>query len=576
MIHSLSVVTLVLISSIFSQNLYPLNFQEVGAENISIIAQENSQFIYSDSFFSIPREKFLKISEIRDAFLIKPSTSDDTLEIRMQRNPNAYSHSLVEMRDPKAKDLDGCQRIFLRMFLHPNKTASLDNLAAPSFSGRETIEIVKKLKELTNSSVVFFVDGSTQLPCNSTCMEYPLISLRPMSILKTGQSWYEKQGASSNAQILRDFFALHLEEEYLAALEEDQAFEVETPWDYDKFKRYYFAVMEMGWITPEAYNSAKTFLHTISIAEMQQTFQGVIKHPEIREAQDILESGLKLILDRGFNPKTIGEVLTLLEKFNQSTAHVEDPVHKIYHNFRDIFVSHRNSLFLSIALNTIRQRDISPMAVATMTQVLGEIPLLNLSQDESHKSQSAISYDLLLGSVEDKKSLHNLYDHYLTKRRDDVLEDRKSIAGTKVIANSTVIQQITGREYNSNRGIDNYIDALDPALEWFGSLTISDFKKITPGFFEHHQHELPNALTELSEDLTIKQFLIQLRHLTSKEKTQRFMEKMIFCLKKPFSNAAVSLIAKYQEKPEDFSPREVYVLWVIAKLIVDQYSIFGL
>jgi len=313
----------------------------------------------------------------------------------MQKNPNAYSHSLIEVRDPKAKDLDACQRIFLRMFLHSNNTASLDNLAAPSFSGRETIEIVKKLKELTKSSVVFFVDGSTQLPYNSTCTEYPLISLRPMSILKTGQSWYEKQGASSNAQILRDFFALHLEEEYLAALEEDHAFEVETPWDYDKFKKYYFAVMEMGWITPEAYNSAKTFLHTISIGEMQQTLQSLIKHPEIREAQDILENGLKLISDRGFKPKTLGEVLTHLEKFNQSITHTEDPVHKIYHNFRDIFVSHRNSLFLSLALNTIKQRDISPMAVATMTQVLGEIPILNVSQDESHKSQSSISYDLL-------------------------------------------------------------------------------------------------------------------------------------------------------------------------------------
>jgi hypothetical protein len=27
----------------------------------------------------------------------------------------------------------------------------------------------------------------------------------------------------------------------------------------------------------------------------------------------------------------------------------------------------------------------------------------------------------------------SIYDHYLTKRRDDVLEDRASIAGTKVI-----------------------------------------------------------------------------------------------------------------------------------------------
>jgi len=88
-------------------------------------------------------------------------------------------------------------------------------------------------------------------------------------------------------------------------------------------------------------------------------------------------------------------------------------------------------------------------------------------------------------------------------------------------------------------------------------------------------HDLPDALKELSKDLSIKAFLVQLNILTSKEKTERFIEKMLFCLKQPFSNAVVSLIRKHQEKADNCTPADLYLLWVIAKLAVDQYSIFA-
>jgi hypothetical protein len=155
-------------------------------------------------------------------------------------------------------------------------------------------------------------------------------------------------------------------------------------------------------------------------------------------------------------------------------------------------------------------------------------------------------------------------------------EEATSIPSAKVKACSTAVQIIKWRQYNNDRGIDNYMDALVPALNWLGSLTVADFQHINPGFFEHHQHKLPASLRELSEDLTIKQFLVQLEQKTSKDNVQEFMQEMLLCLKKPFSDASVNLIKKYQKKRKELSPREVYVIWMIAKLTVDQYSIFGL
>lgn len=573
------VVPMVLISFILLPNFQPLQSQEASttSEALMLTHENREQLTYSDDFFPISRKAFLNISNLQNLFLRELSSSNDNLEIRIQQNPNTYSYSQIDVRDPKAADLEASQRIFLRMFLHNNHTATLENLAAPSFSGKESIDIINKLKELTHSSIVFFVDGSVQLPCNSNCTQYALTPLRSMSILKTGQSWYEKQGASTNAKILHQFYELHLEQEYLAALEEDRASGIETSWDLNKFKKYYFANIEMSSVSPEAYNIAKNFLHKISIKEIQMAFQGFIQHTKAKEAQEVLENALKLISIRGFNPKTLGEAFNYLEKLNYSKTNADDPIHQLFHDFQDIFVSHRHSLFLSFPLNKGETRDLSPITVATMTQILGEIPILNVSLNNGlHSSQSSIAYNLLLGSIENKKILHDLYEHYLTNRIDDVLEDHLSIAGTKVIANSTEIQRRKWREYNSERGIDNYVDALLPALEWLGSLTLSDFKQINPGFFEHHQHELPINLRNLPEDSTIKQLLIQLQVTTSQEKTQRFLENTIFCLKKPFSDAFLSMIERYQEKPENFRPDEVYRLWILAKLVVDQYSIFGL
>jgi hypothetical protein len=258
---------------------------------------------------------------------------------------------MIEIRDPKAKDLDRCHRVFLRMFLHPNKTASLDELAAPSFSGREAMQILWKLKNLTDSSAVFFVDGSTQLPCHSNCTENALTSLRPMQVLKLGQSWYEGQGASISPQILRDFFEPHLEEEYLRAFEQENAFGADSSWDYDKFRRHAFADIEMSFVAPEAYRRAKNFLHDLSITEMQEVFNSLQEHSKIQEAKNVLDQGLKLISKEGIIPKTIGDVLSHLEKLNRSCKEDSgDSIHKLLHAFRDIFVSHRNSLFLTLAL----------------------------------------------------------------------------------------------------------------------------------------------------------------------------------------------------------------------------------
>ncbi len=576
MLISRLVVAICLIGYVFSHNLHPLKSKFISTENASFSAKDNLQSIYSDDFFSVSRKTFFNISNINDLFLIEQENSNDTLEIRIQRNPNLYSHSVIEIKDPKAKDLDLSQRIFLRMFLHPNNTASLDNLAAPSFSGREAMEIVRKLKELTNSSIVFLIDESVQLPTNSNCTKCALTSLRQMSVLKSGQSWYEKQGAFSNPQIIYQFFELHLKEKYLAALDEDRTFGVETFWDYDKFQKYYFANIDMSSVSSEAYNKASSFLHKIPIEKIQQTFSELAEHPKAQENKVILDSALKLISPRSLDTKTLGEVIFCLEKVNNSNMSEDDPAHKIFHDFRDTFVSHRNSFFLPLGLSAIKKRDLSPIAIATMIQILGEIPILNVSQGEFHKSQSSIYYDLLFGNINDMKNLHNLYDNYLVKCSDGALEDCTSPVSAKIIANSTEIQRRMWREYNCDRGVDNYIDALLPALEWFGSLTISDFKQINPWFFEYNQHMLPTTLRELSEDLTIKQLFSKLVETTSKEKAQKFMENMILCSKKSFSDAIIKLIERYQSKPEDFSPREVYMLWVLSKLVVDQYSIFAL
>ena len=271
--------------------------------------------IRTDIFFSISRGLLLTITDIRDAFLPNSVSSFDDLLVRLQVNPDPYSHCEIEIRDPKAKDLEACSRVFLQFQLYPNKTAFLSELAAPSFSGRKTMQIVWKLKELTGSSYVIFGDGSTQLPCDSHCTEDAMTSLRSMQVMKSGMSWYEMQGASSCPfSTFHDYFNPHIEEAYAESLEEskkEHPFGSESPWDYDRFRYHALTSIENFFIAPEVYRSAKNFLYEFSVNTAKDIFEALNDHLRIQGAHEILDRAMILVDSKGQPRRTIGDIFRL-------------------------------------------------------------------------------------------------------------------------------------------------------------------------------------------------------------------------------------------------------------------------
>lgn len=560
----------------------------------------------SEVFFSGSSDFFSQV------FMRQALPHEKSLVFHLEENPSDYSHGLIEVRDPTARDLKRSNYVFLQFYLYPHKIAWLSQLAAPSFSGRQAMQLVWELKRITSCSHVFLGDGSTKTPCDLDCTEESMTSLKAMEVLKSGQSWYERQGGLSyDPQGYPNGFEDSIEKRYMEAFDDGGSFGTDSPWDFDRFRYHALAIIKNSLTTPEAYDSAKAFLHELPLQTLTEVFQSLADSSQIREAQQTLQAALGLIGSRETKiPQTQGDVLAALERIYHRGGEKKETAHEILHKFRDVFVSHRGSLFFHRALKQIpRDQSFSALNVARVTQILMGIPRLDVSkqikkleqdianekkvfirdinkkrlqffQDCSKRPHASTVSEFLGGNKRvSKDDLLILYENYLPKWAGSEIKHLKTKTSpyiSKILANSNAGQQIKWLSYCHERGIGNYLEALEPAVNWLGSLSLLELSQLVPNFFEHFQHRLPHALDELNLHMTFRDYFIKLEQITSKKIVQDFVETLIWSLNKTFSDSIVELLKNYKASPEKFSQQEVYEIWFLAKLAVDQQVLYTL
>ena len=144
--------------------------------------------LHGDLLFSSRCEAFQKM------FGREPYPHELGLFFRINHTPEEHSILEMDVIDPKASGLDRSDQVFLQLALEPDKVLWLNQLAAPSFSGKLVVNLVKEIKRAGGIEFSCLCDSSTRLPCSSDC-NGALSSLRSHKVLTHGKSWYESRGA---------------------------------------------------------------------------------------------------------------------------------------------------------------------------------------------------------------------------------------------------------------------------------------------------------------------------------------------------------------------------------------------
>jgi hypothetical protein len=130
--------------------------------------------------------------------LVRPDEhpSGDVVWIRVYR---PFGTCFLECVDPAAHDLERCGHTFVQLDKFQNSVGFLEELAAPSFSGRKAMTLIWNLMAIGRINEALLHDGSMLLPSSSQkaacCDTGAPTYLRPLGAFTDGKSWYEKQGA---------------------------------------------------------------------------------------------------------------------------------------------------------------------------------------------------------------------------------------------------------------------------------------------------------------------------------------------------------------------------------------------
>ena len=363
-------------------------------------------------------------------------------------------------------------------------------------------------------------------------------------------------------------------------------------------------------VSVEAYSVAKEFLFNVSVEKIVTSLSYLKPFYGAGLGLSLISESLELIKkETADEPTRLGDILLSLEAINRNKF--DEKSHRFLHLFRDFFTSHEASFFYSLAASQLGKSGevLSVMDIACLSRILKDIPYLDLDDridsfevelcyfmknepeqlEEIEALKKKISfyklyrrkgsflavYELLLYPKRHKETLRGIYDDYLPERAETVLsraEDDTYPYWVKVFSSSTKYQREDWQKYLIERGVQNYMDALEPAVEKFSSMSIAEFRDVIPNFVKHFQHKLPRNLDLVDQKMTLRDYLKELEVETSKYLVIEFVKTFVGSLERSFSASLEVLI----KNSESLSRDEFYKLWEMAKCVIDEKVFFTL
>jgi hypothetical protein len=383
-----------------------------------------------------------------------------------------------EIADPEANDLIKSNRVFCKIKQLPNRIAILEDLTAPSFTGKKAVSLIWNLMAIASIKNMIFVDGSTTLGC---CEEGALTSLHLTEVFLKGKSWYMSQGASS--KISKIAFKTLVEEaifgSYAKALTEGEIEDsrISPTIDYDRFSERMLAVWLPEFETSvEAYQKARRFLHHLPVTHLANCIsQLVTRYPSLQSLQAILQQADK-------ESTTMGTLFQIIRD-KDSREHQAD-THKLLHAYRDCFVSNKDSVFFQYIVDILTQNQVSSRCCSLAFLVLNHIcSSLQLLQVDTKEIMQIIQQ--LLKSPEAASQQAEKLGNLTKKCSAKFLEYLEDVSGRdppleKVFNHSTHISREKLVQYRMETGISNAFLAAQTAIQYLANIPFSSLEEICP------------------------------------------------------------------------------------------------
>lgn len=462
---------------------------------------------------------------------------------------------IYELVDPLALDLKKCDYVFSQIFGFQNHIGFLEELAAPSFSGKQAITVLLNIMALTEIQELLLGDGSIRLPC---CPNGPPAPLRLTEAFCRGKSWYEEQGATAkiSATALRFIFT----EE--GVLKENLDARLSKTKDLDRRSFEYYTLQCQEWQpSSQAYEQATHFLHTVQITSLTSCLSQLCsKYSQLEPFYEALRQGSF----RGSSSD--GSVAGLLvELMKTQSPHS----HKILHELLERCVANKDSIFFHF----IADKLCTSTCVDGVSLMLAFCVLGHFYQDVQKKVVAARSFvnEVLKAHDGEDNSLKEKVDQLHEKRLTlpaELLENPREISFVKVWSHATKVQLERYWSYTNNIGTKDEFLTLQKALQYLMQIPLQQLRVAYKDLAERIMQHFHLTETDCLTGITLKSVM------DSAATTGRdwIVDELMSGALKHLSRLLVQHFRSKQPIAED----QFYAIFMLCKYVVQSHEVFAI
>jgi hypothetical protein len=511
--------------------------------------------------------------------VLDPST---TVYLRIQPQSD---HVIYELVDPLASDLKRCDYLFSRIIGLQNCSGILEELAAPSFSGKQAIAVVRNVMALGNLDELQFADGAIRLPC---CPPGCLTSLRLAGAFCNGKSWYEEQGAVPKIST-KLFQWLALEDFYEATshqigedsaisetktsrpshyerlfLENDPDTRITKTKDLDRIAFEQCSRMQKEWQpSKKAYSKATHFLHEIQITEISDCLLRLSsKYSQLYPLYEALRESFHLGI---VSEKRLGTIISELMKTKESSSH------KLLHEVIERLIADKDSIFFQYIADTFEvSKDISDTSLMLAFCVLNTF---FHDLEGSLTKARPILYKLLKANDSKRLLLAKEIGPLREKKQAQILEALDGcteISFVKVCSHSTKLQQERYWHYMHEIGTTDEFLTAQRAIQCISRQPLQQLQSVYKKLSDVLMKRFHLTEMDLLNGITIENLMD-----SSGPTGQAWILDELLCGSLKHLSA---LLVQHFDKQTEKSPvsNELYELFMICKYTVRNRELFTL
>ena len=491
----------------------------------------------------------------------------------MQVFPAEVSH-LYRFIDPRAPDLKKCGYVFCRLDAFEGGEVSLDEVVASSFSGIIVMQLVQNFIKAWRLESALIHDGSTVIGC---CTKGPPSSLQIASILKTGKSWYELQGA--NHRLAYEGFqklaeARFVDDYYENSLTAQCSLRIPNySFDYDAYRFHALSLHHaLFLISKTAYSEAASYLRSLCLLDLLGALEVLTpSYPQLSAMQSVLK---KVASGSDSTKKTItlGDALE-----SQENSGFTESTHAELHEFRDYVVGNKDSVFFQYVVDSSLKEAPSVKSFTYVSCILDYFFCIT----NSFKDFGCLDLDFSLDAViycqvssnisqaikeegnarvaqameSAKKSWADAYILYHMKN-----EYRYPVSA-KILAHSN---DTTRRAWITNKdeiGITNLFSALEMAIKLMANTPLDTLQEVCPALINRWRSSCGK---EIQSNDTFKDFLDSVE---GEREQFLLVQELSSAVRCSLSELAVQQFQEYTKNP---NTKDVYPLLMFAKYLCEK------